>query len=445
MELADTKQDFATYRREVVRQSLERQAGVFTLVLSVALIVDAIRLHPSAAFARILERLPIQIATCAIAFAVLRSTELGRRWPTVVGTVTYALNGAFGGRLLGDLGGFDGPFFYASYVLPTFVMILPCALGERMLMTTAAVGAFLLAFFLPHPEHLDYRFSHIALAYLGAIVVTDLHFGHRGMSLLHERFRMARELAGRSEELAADNQRLEGRVREQTGSVRALLDRLDSSREQTRSAVARDLHDGMGQLVVGTRLELQQIERTLATGERLSTEHLGYLTGLVDHLERQVREMVRGLREPGVAGCLEDELDELVGAWPRSAGTEVSLLVRLEAEPSDLLRETIVAVAREALTNVTKHAAARRVSVGVGETDGVITLAIEDDGVGVDASGSGRSLRGGGFGVVGMRERVVLAGGEFALLPGIEGRGTTVRAAFPPRSAEAPAMPVEAT
>ncbi len=407
----DSPKDFATYQRETVRRLLERQAGVFTLVLSVGLGLDAYRLHPSHALAVILERLPLQIAVCAAVFVVLRYSRLGARWPTWVGTVGYAIVAGIGGLLLGDLGGFDGPFFYAAYVLPTFIMVLPCTFPDRLVMTLSSVAAFLATFFAPHPEHLDYPFAHIALAYLGVITGVDLFFGHRTMLLLRERFMMERSLERHGEKLAADNRDLEARVRDQAGSVHGLLDRLDSARHETRTALARDLHDGMGQLVAGTRLELAYIERVLDTGKALSTENLGYLYGLVDRLDRQVREMVSELRDPLTIDRMDVALIALRDAYAGMPGMNVDLDVALPFEPSSALGEVIVAVAREALTNAAKHARARHVKVRVNTHEGQLVLEVTDDGTGlVDAT-----LPVTGFGIAGMRERVEELGGEFGI------------------------------
>lgn len=427
LEPADTTQEFAAYRRETVRKLLERQSGVFAVVLAFALALDAHRLHPSRAFAKILERLPLQIAVCLAAFVVLRTTRIGARSPTVVGTVAYATLAGFGGRLLGDLGGLDGPFFYSAYVLPTFMMILPVTLAERLLMTGATVLAFVATFFAPHPEHLDYRFAHIAFAYLAVITAVNVHFGHRVMLLIRERFIMERALERHGVELARDNQRLEERVRRQTGSVRALLDRVESSRQEARTELARDLHDDMGQLVVGTRLELQQIERALDAGQSLSTEHLAYLHGLVDRLDRQVRDRVHALRAPGARGCIEDALVELAGTYARMSEVHIAVAVALEAEPEAPLHEGIVAIAREALTNALKHASARRVDVRVGDDARRVLLEIEDDGVGYDPGARTPD----GFGIVGMRERVEALGGELGVVsPAASGMGTRVWARF---------------
>ena len=182
----------------------------------------------------ILERLPVQIAVCALVFLALRYTRVGARFPTWLGGIGYATLAGIGGTLLGDLGGFDGPFFYAAYVLPTFIMVLPCTFKERLAMTLSSVAAFLATFFVPHPAHLDDPFAHIGLAYLAVITGVNLFFGHRTMLLLRERFMMERSLERHGEQLAEDKRALEARVREQTGSVHGLLDRLDTARHETR-------------------------------------------------------------------------------------------------------------------------------------------------------------------------------------------------------------------
>jgi len=431
-----SSREFEAVQRDLVRHQLERQAAVFTVMLSGALAMDAWRLHPSAEFALILRRLPIQIAICALVFLLLRYTPFGSRRPVWLGTLGYATVAGFGGRLLGDLGGFDGPFFYAAYVLPTFTMMLSCQLSERLLLTGSMVAAFALAFFLPHPEHLDYRFAHIAFSYLAVIIAVDVYFGHRSTLVLEERFRVERLLDRDGQALAAHNHELEERVRSQAASVSSLLDRLETTRDRTRTELARDLHDGMAQLVVGTRLELHQIDRALSTGQTLSAEDLGYLRGLVDGLDRQVREVVRGLREPGVSGSLEGALEKLQAAYGRMPGLSVGVHLVLEEEPSDAHREVIVGVAREALTNAAKHARAGRVDVHVDVASGEVRLRVDDDGEGI---ADGSPIAGpSGFGLLGMRERVESAGGAFgveSLRTGdVNGRGTRVWARLPTRA-----------
>jgi signal transduction histidine kinase len=88
---------------------------------------------------------------------------------------------------------------------------------------------------------------------------------------------------------------------------------------------------------------------------------------------------------------------------------------------------------QEALTNVAKHAGAKRVSVVVGRREGQVTVAIEDDGVGFDPD---TGFRTGQLGLLGIRERVTLAGGMFAI-ESAPLRGTTLLARLPISAAPA--------
>jgi signal transduction histidine kinase len=81
-------------------------------------------------------------------------------------------------------------------------------------------------------------------------------------------------------------------------------------------------------------------------------------------------------------------------------------------------------VVQEALTNVVKHARAHRVEVAVREVDGTLEIRVADDGTGFDPGAAD-----GGYGLVGMRERVELAGGELRIEPGRP--GTVVSARLP--------------
>ena len=118
-------------------------------------------------------------------------------------------------------------------------------------------------------------------------------------------------------------------------------------------------------------------------------------------------------------------------------GSEMCIRDRLEVEGDlDLgdadrrlagdLETAIYRLVQEALTNVAKHARATRVEVAVRAIPGAVDVRVVDDGVGVTAGGA----TGGGFGLVGMRERVAMAGGELQIERG-DGGGTVVRARLP--------------
>lgn len=90
------------------------------------------------------------------------------------------------------------------------------------------------------------------------------------------------------------------------------------------------------------------------------------------------------------------------------------------------LETTIYRLVQEALNNVAKHTGARSVRISLREDDGTLHVAVADDGVGIDPAAA---TAGGGYGLMGMRERVALAGGEVSVAPG--NGGTLVSASLP--------------
>ena len=102
---------------------------------------------------------------------------------------------------------------------------------------------------------------------------------------------------------------------------------------------------------------------------------------------------------------------------------ELGLEARERLDPD--LESNLYRLAQEALTNIAKHAAASRIEIGLFARDGVIVLNVSDDGVGFDPDAES-----GGFGLVGMRERVALVGGRLEIRSE-PGEGTTVKAELP--------------
>jgi signal transduction histidine kinase len=119
------------------------------------------------------------------------------------------------------------------------------------------------------------------------------------------------------------------------------------------------------------------------------------------------------------------DLEELVRN-ARAAGLDVALAVEGGSRPLpqgvDLSAYRIV---QEALTNVVRHSGGGRADVTIHYCTGALELSVVDDGGGPSSNGSG------GHGLVGMRERVALFGGELATGPGPQGRGYAVRAVLP--------------
>jgi signal transduction histidine kinase len=132
------------------------------------------------------------------------------------------------------------------------------------------------------------------------------------------------------------------------------------------------------------------------------------------------------LDELGVAAALRGLAERTATAHGLAVDAELSLPEgRPHPERGIDLDATVYRVVQEALSNVAKHSRAERVRLSVVERDGSIEVSIEDDGVGFDPD-----LPEEGFGLLGMRERVAMAGGSLAI-DSAPGTGTRIKAVIP--------------
>ena len=214
---------------------------------------------------------------------------------------------------------------------------------------------------------------------------------------------------------------------------RRLLASLVHAEEDERKRIAGDIHDDPMQKIVATNMRLQLLRRQLSDPahlevlDKLLSTVRGSITSL-RHLIFELRPHV--LDQDGLAPALRDYLESL------DADFEFSLEEQLQEEPDAELRVLLYRVAQEALTNIRKHAHARRVNVLLAEQDGGFLVRITDDGVGFTAPGTLQSARG-HLGLSAMRERAEMAGGWCRLLS-LPGAGTTVEIWVPGRALPPP-------
>jgi signal transduction histidine kinase len=214
---------------------------------------------------------------------------------------------------------------------------------------------------------------------------------------------------------------------------RRLLASLVHAEEDERKRIAGDIHDDPMQKIVATNMRLQLLRRQLSDPahlevlDKLLSTVRGSITSL-RHLIFELRPHV--LDQDGLAPALRDYLESL------DADFEFSLEQQLQDEPDAELRVLLYRVAQEALTNIRKHAHARRVNVLLAEQDGGFLVRITDDGVGFVAPETLQSARG-HLGLSAMRERAEMAGGWCSLLS-LPGAGTTVEIWVPGRALPPP-------
>lgn len=209
--------------------------------------------------------------------------------------------------------------------------------------------------------------------------------------------------------------------------VRRLLNRLVTVQEEERRRIARDIHDQMGQQMTALRMNLAALEGACDAGSPLA-EHVARTAQVAQELDRTVEFLAWGLRPAaldhlGVSGALE----ELVRGWSERFQIPADFHAPETGVPlSPTVAVHLYRIVQEALHNVYKHAHASRACVVLDVEDNVVVLSVEDDGKGfvADPSVAGRRADA-GFGLVHLRERARLVGGECEI-ESVPGRGTTV-------------------
>jgi len=204
------------------------------------------------------------------------------------------------------------------------------------------------------------------------------------------------------------------------------LRRVVSAQELERQRLARELHDETGQALTSILLGLKSVED--AVGEDDLAAATSRVRDLVVATLQDVRRLAVELRPKALDDFgLVSALERLVETFHEQTGIEVDLEPRLGEErlPSDI-ETTLYRITQEALTNVVKHADAKRVSIVLTRRDSSVSAVIEDDGRGFSV-GHGTDN---GLGLLGMRERVALVDGRLDV-ESSPGSGTTLSIEVP--------------
>jgi signal transduction histidine kinase len=237
-------------------------------------------------------------------------------------------------------------------------------------------------------------------------------------SFLDDDVRLAESLAAR----AATAVDLSERV------SRDAVRRVVEAQEVERARLARELHDETGQALTSILLGLKTLE------ERVDSEEGGAAVAELRDLVVKTLQDVRRLAVELRPAALDDfglvpALERLRDTVSEQSGVSVDLRSQLGKERLPAETETaLYRIVQEALTNILKHASATRVTVRLSRDERSVSLVVQDDGRGFDPE----SVRQGGLGLIGMRERVALLGGRLTV-ESSEGAGTMLRAEVPPQ------------
>jgi PAS domain S-box-containing protein len=213
--------------------------------------------------------------------------------------------------------------------------------------------------------------------------------------------------------------------------LQSLSRRLVEVEEMERRRIAQDLHDEIGQTLTAVQINLQGLQRR--TDRTEYGVQLEENIDLVKQTLQQVRQFSLDLRPSSLDDLgLIATLRWYVDRQAQRGGFAAQFRAEpLEMELPPELEITCFRVIQEALTNVLRHAQAQQVRVELQQHEAELGLTIQDDGVGFDVKAAlNRTAHGASLGLLGMQERVRLAGGQFDL-QARSGQGTTIRVRFP--------------
>jgi len=218
--------------------------------------------------------------------------------------------------------------------------------------------------------------------------------------------------------------------------MRELAEHLEDTRERERTAIARDLHDQVGQSLTALRFDLETTRKQVQAESRPSAAALSDCIEMVDRLAEDVRSLSTELRP----GMLDDlglcaAIEWYAGRF--SERTAIACELSLPENDSDLSPTHSVAtyrVLQELLTNVARHSHATIVKVRMERISGNLFLTVEDNGKGIDKKhlDSKTSL-----GLMGIRERIRPLGGEM-LIESTRAKGATVVVRLPLQQSDSP-------
>ncbi|MFC1798698.1 cache domain-containing protein [Thermodesulfobacteriota bacterium] len=231
-----------------------------------------------------------------------------------------------------------------------------------------------------------------------------------------ERNRAEKALHQAKEELSRYSKDLEIQVQERTAEITRILHQLRrlsgsimNNQEKERSAIARELHDELGQVLTATRIDLVWLADRFKITDVLASQRALAMCDLIDKAIEDVRGMAIRLR-PGVLDDLGlvDALEWYTSDFEKRTGISCIFEHQIIPQIKDTVSTAAYRITQEALTNVVRHAAAGRVEVSLKNRNDHLVLVILDNGKGFNILSLSET---GALGVAGMRERAGLVGG----------------------------------
>ena len=320
---------------------------------------------------------------------------------------------------------------YGEFGRPAAVALVYTDLGKRTLDDIRATAAGLLAVETQIRSATTATWVHgihVTRALIAVATVLGMAF------LVAFGLLLRREMRRREAEavaLDARNRELDLMVQERTRNLSALSSHLQNVSEAEKSALARELHDELGGLLVAAKMDLVWLRRKLDNGDAMLAERWNRVQKSLEQGVDLKRGIIENLRPTLLDNLgLVAALRWLVSETGRRSGLKCRESY-CDDDLTDLSPEANIAlyrIAQECLTNIMKHAHASKVRVELSSDDHEVRLRVEDNGQGISPARVGVSQS---YGIASMRHRVTALGGTFSIERAPSGHGTKVDVTIP--------------
>jgi two-component system sensor histidine kinase UhpB len=211
----------------------------------------------------------------------------------------------------------------------------------------------------------------------------------------------------------------EEEIKQSHKQLRALAAHLQHIREEERTNIAREIHDELGQVLTSLKMNLIFLNKSISKNESIIEKNelfkeINSMTNVIDNTIKQIRKIITELRPEvldnlGLIPALEWQIKEF------NNRSRLKVDMSNSCDAIDVNKDISIAIYRilqEAFTNITRHSKATEVKVVIEKINNHFKMEIEDNGIGIDQAKLKRSKS---FGVLGMRERAIILGGDFKI------------------------------